>query len=197
MFFDEFYRSGRAVIKTAYPTLILAFTLASPALGDQTDGRLDGLFARLLTSDDSTQAREIEQEIWNIWFHYEGQGDEVDSLLSRGRYAIASEQLEFAENLYSRLIEIAPAFAEGWNRRATVRYMRGDFKGSIADIEATLKLEPRHFGAISGLGLCRIALEDLAGAANAFREVLAINPNATGPKFNLEAIEQMLKDDSI
>ena len=197
MFFDEFYRSGRAVIKTAYAALILAFSLASPALGDQTDGRLDGLFARLLTSDDSTQAREIEQEIWNIWFHYEGQGDEVDSLLSRGRYAIASEQLEFAENLYSRLIEIAPAFAEGWNRRATVRYMRGDFKGSIADIEATLKLEPRHFGAISGLGLCRIALEDLAGAANAFREVLAINPNATGPKFNLEAIEQMLKDDSI
>lgn len=193
--------SGRALIKSAYicvgAALILGFVAAAPADADQTDTRLDGLFQQLRGSGDSTQAREIEQEIWNIWFHYEGAGDEVDSLLRRGRYAIASEQLEFAENLYSHLIKIAPEFAEGWNRRATVRYMRGDFKGSIADIETTLKLEPRHFGAISGLGLCRIALEDLKGAASAFRDVLAINPHASGPIFNLKAIEQMLKQDSI
>lgn len=201
MTYSDFCRRGRVLNKSACiylcAALILSLAANSPALSDQTDNRLDGLFGQLLTADNSTQAREIEQQIWNIWFHHDGTGDAVDSLLKRGRYAVASEQLEFAEKLYSQLIEVAPDFAEGWNRRATVRYMRGDFNGSIADIEATLRLEPRHFGAISGLGLCRIALEDLAGAARAFRDVLAISPHASGPKFNLDAIEQMLKDSAI
>ena len=195
MSFGKIFGCRRAVAITACFGLILGLALASPARADQKDERLGPLFGQLLVVDNGTQALEIERAIWNIWFEIDG--DKVNSLLVRGRYAISSDQLEFAEKLYDELIEIAPEFAEAWNRRATVRYMRGNFAGSIADIEATLKLEPRHFGAISGLGLCRIALEDLKGAATAFRDVLAINPHAAGPINNLKAIEQMLKEDSI
>ena len=195
MSFGEIFGRRCAVVKSTCVALIFGLTLASPAFGDQKDERLGPLFDQLRVVDNGTQALEIERAIWNIWFEIDG--DKVNSLLVRGRYAISSDQLEFAERLYDELIEIAPEFAEAWNRRATVRYMRGNFAGSIADIEATLKLEPRHFGAISGLGLCRIGLEDLKGAATAFRDVLAINPHAAGPINNLEAIEQMLKDDSI
>ncbi len=200
MSFGKFFRRRRAFARTACATiacvaLILGLSLASPAFADQTDARLGPLFDKLLVVDNGTQALEIERTIWNIWF--EIAGDDVNSLLERGRYALSNNQLAFAEKLYDQLIEIAPDFAEGWNRRATVRYMRGNFAGSIADIEVTLKLEPRHFGAISGLGLCRIALEDLNAAATAFRDVLAINPHAAGPMNNLKAIEQMLKNDSI
>ena len=193
MSFGKFFGHKRAFAKTACVAFILG--LASPALADQTDARLGPLFDKLLVVDNGTEALEIERTIWNIWF--EIAGDDVNSLLERGRYALSSNQLAFAEKLYDQLIEAAPEFAEGWNRRATVRYMRGNFAGSIADIEVTLKLEPRHFGAISGLGLCRIALEDLQGAATAFRDVLAINPHAAGPMNNLKAIEQMLKNNSI
>jgi tetratricopeptide (TPR) repeat protein len=175
--------------------LILGFTLASPAFADQTDARLGTLFDQLLVVDNGAEALKIERAIWNIWFEIDG--DDINSLLERGRNALSSNQLAFAEKLYDELIEVAPDFAEGWNRRATVRYMRGNISGSITDIEVTLKLEPRHFGAISGLGLCRIALEDFNAAATAFRDVLAINPHAAGPMNNLKAIEQMLKNDSI
>lgn len=195
MSFSEFFGRRCTIVKSTYVVLIFGLTLASPAFGDQKDMRLGPLFDQLLAADNGAQALELERTIWNIWFEIDG--DKVNSLLVRGRYAISSDQLELAEKLYDDLIEAVPDFAEAWNRRATVRYMRGDFEGSIADIEATLKLEPRHFGAISGLGLCRIALEDLEGAATAFRAVLAINPHAAGPINNLKAIEQMLKKDSI
>jgi tetratricopeptide (TPR) repeat protein len=197
MSFDEFCKLGRVAVRCLCACLsaALILTLASPAVADQSDERLGPLFDQLLVVDNGTRALEIERAIWNIWFEFDV--DEVKSLLVRGRYAVSSDQLKFAEDLYDKLIEIAPDFAEGWNRRATVRYMRGNFTGSIEDIESTLKLEPRHFGAISGLGLCRIALENLEGAATAFHDVLAINPHAAGPINNLKAIEQMLKDDSI
>jgi tetratricopeptide (TPR) repeat protein len=195
MAFGKIFGRRCAFAKSACVALILGLNFVAPVSADQTDARLGPLFDKLLVVDSGAQALEIERTIWKIWFEIDG--DDMNSLLERGRYALSSNQLAFAEKLYDQLIEVAPDFAEGWNRRATVRYMRGNFAGSITDIEATLKLEPRHFGAISGLGLCRIALEDLQGAATAFREVLAISPHAAGPMNNLKAIEQMLKNDSI
>ena len=113
--------------------------------------------------------------------------------MNRVASAMASQRFEHAEVLCSTVIELAPEFVEGWNRRATVRYLAADIDGSIADVNATLDLEPRHFGALSGLGLCFLALEDLEKAADTLRRVLAIHPCAAGAKNNLAEIEEALR----
>ena len=95
------------------------------------------------------------------------------------------------------MVARTPDFAEGWNRRATVRFMIGDLNGSVDDIRRTLSLEPRHFGALSGLGLIYLQREDWGGARQAFDEALAINPHLPGPRQNLEMIEQRAREETI
>lgn len=154
---------------------------------------LDDLFARLRTAASAEDARQLEDSIWEIWFHYDGDNRHINYLMKRAAAAIANQSFEHAEVLCSTVIEFAPEFVEGWNRRATVRYLAADIDGSIADVNATLDLEPRHFGALSGLGLCFLALEDLEKAAEAIRRVLEIHPYAVGAKNNLAEIEEALR----
>ena len=85
-----------------------------------------------------------------------------------------------------------PDYAEGWNKRATVHYLKGDYSASVIDIERTLALEPRHFGAISGMGLIFMARGDEAGALKAFKEVLKIHPHARGAQFHVEELRKKL-----
>jgi tetratricopeptide (TPR) repeat protein len=153
---------------------------------------LDDLFVRLRTATNAEDAQQLEDSIWEIWFHYDGDNRHINYLMGRVASAMANQHFEQAEVLCSTVIELAPEFVEGLNRRATVRYLAADIDGSIADISAVLDLEPRHFGALSGLGLCFLALEDLEKAADTIRRVLAIHPNAAGAKNNLAEIEEAL-----
>ena len=100
---------------------------------------------------------------------------------------VSSGDLAAAESLYTRVIDSLPGFSEGWNRRATVRYYQGDYDGSMADIEQTLRLEPRHFGAIWGLGMILGSQRDFQRAIEAFERLLEIKPNArdAGPRIEL------------
>ena len=98
-----------------------------------------------------------------------------------------------ALRIYSQLIESYPNFAEAWNKRATLYYVLEDFAASVADIEATLALEPRHFGALSGLGLVYTQQGELDKARDAFVKLLEVHPNSANAQQNLERIENELR----
>ena len=98
-------------------------------------------------------------------------------------------RLEAAEREFTRVIDIAPEFAEGWNKRATVRFMRKDFAGSIADCQQTLARNPHHFGASSGQGLCHMSIGEHREAAVCFRRALEIHPHLDAVRYNLALAE--------
>ena len=154
---------------------------------------LDDLFARLQSAADAEEAQQLEYSIWEIWCHFDDGNEHINHLMDRAALMMGQQRFEHALVLCNTVIELASEFAEGWNRRATVRYLAGDIVGSIADIESTLELEPRHFGALSGLGLCFLAMDELERAADTLRRTLKIHPYASGAKQNLMDIEAALR----
>ena len=152
--------------------LLLAY---APANADQTDPKLDNLFAALQTSLSNANAASLEREIWAIWARYPDD-QAINRQMDRAIKMINAGQLDDAEALFSAIISHKPAFAEAWNKRATVRFFRGDDAGSANDILQVIKLEPRHFGALSGLGMIKVREGDLQGALQAYRAAQRINP---------------------
>jgi len=110
---------------------------------------------------------------------------EVDGLLHDGVQAMERGDLPEAEACFVRIIAREPRFAEGWNKRATVRYLAGNLESSVDDCRETLARNPRHFGALSGQGLCHMALGQFRDAAQMFRKALAVHPHLTGARHNL------------
>ncbi len=123
----------------------------SPAAARQDDPRLDGLFTELLTATDTDSAHELEMSIWRIWT--EAGDEDLDQLMNFGIGAMRAGQFGPVLNSFNAIIDADPAFAEGWNKRATLYFYLGRYNDSISDVERTLALEPRHFGALSGMGL--------------------------------------------
>lgn len=175
--------------------LCLALLLPLSVHGDQTDTRLGDLFVTLQTSDDATVLQEAEARIWEIW--YESGDEEVDELMLQAATRVRNGNLAGAETLYSQIIEQAPEFSEGWNRRATVRYYQGNYEGSLDDIEQTLKLEPRHFGAIWGLGMILGSQRDYERAIHAFERLLEIKPNAGDARPRIELLRQEMAKEAV
>ncbi len=159
-------------------------------LADQNDSRLEALFAQLQVATDADAARPTEAQIWKIW--HESGVDEVDSLLADGIEAMNTQRMDAAIELFGQVIEKAPRFAEGWNKRATAYFLADDLASSVRDIERTLALEPRHFGAISGMGLIFLQSGDHAGALDAFEKVLTVNPQAIGAQMRVQALREKL-----
>ena len=176
---------------------ILWITLMAPAVSfsDQSDTRLDELFATLKATDNKSVSQETELNIWAIWF--ESGSEQIDSLMEEAGAAVQTHQLEQAEDIYSKVVKLAPEFSEGWNRRATVRYYQNDYSGSLQDIRQTLALEPRHFGAVWGLGMILGWERDFSGAITAFERLLEINPHARDAKPRIELLKQELAKSSI
>jgi tetratricopeptide (TPR) repeat protein len=156
--------------------LTLTASLTMPAMATQKDPTLDGLFERLQTVTDPAQARLLIEAIWETWT---ASGDAVlDRLMAQGLAQMQARDLEEAVATFTALIEKAPDFAEAWNKRATVNWMRGDYEASVADIQKTVALEPRHFGAWSGLGMIFEERAQYDQAIRAFEECLKYNPLA-------------------
>ena len=177
--------------------LIAGIVLVLPpaVLSDQTDARLDELFTVLKNSSSPAELQTAENSIWEIWFD-SGQ-QEVDQLMDEAGTAVQSGQLKYAEGLYSQVIAKVPEFSEGWNRRATVRYYQKDYDGSLEDIQRTLILEPRHFGATWGLGMILGWQRDFDGAIAAFEHLLEIKPNARDAKPRIEMLKQELAESAV
>lgn len=169
--------------------LALLGGLAAPgAAADQNDPRLDGLFARLAASDDARHALGIERRIWDIWLHHENPA--LTTRIRRASDAIAAGLHAEAIAMLDDLVARAPDFAEAWNKRATARYLAGDHAGSVDDIVRTLALEPRHFGALSGLALIYRGTGQPAAAAEALRRALAIHPRMRFGEERLRELER-------
>ncbi|MEO1925850.1 MAG: tetratricopeptide repeat protein [Gammaproteobacteria bacterium] len=158
---------------------------------DQYDLRLDGLFSRLTTTKNGGMAQLISEDIWNIWSRLDNQ--EVSELFRHGESAMNRGDFQAALKDFNKVIEIAPDFAEGWNKRATVYYQAGNYQASLEDIIETLKLEPRHFGAITGRGLCYMKLDKWQLALTSFEQALVINPWLQRVSENIKSLKRMLK----
>ena len=171
------------------------FLFASPVFADQKDPRLDNLFASLQDVPGPGAAFPLEQQIWTIWLEIADK--DVAGILRDGMESMGRGKYDDALKAFDRVIEQAPDFAEGWNKRATLYYLMGDYKRSLEDIAKTLELEPRHFGALSGRGLVYVRLEDLSSALRAFEDALKVHPQMPGPKVNAEAIRKVLKEREI
>jgi tetratricopeptide (TPR) repeat protein len=140
-----------------------------------------------LKGEDRTQAATAEAYLWSVWCR---SGDaEVDRTLRLGIEAMQRDNLQEAEIMFSRVIESAPDFAEGWNKRATVRFMMKHFLESIEDCQETITRNPNHFGACSGQGLCHLSLGQFREAAICFRRVLEIHPHLNAARHNLAIAE--------
>ena len=140
-----------------------------------------------LKSDDAELAATAEALLWRSWCR-SGES-ETDRVFRVGVDAMQRGELEDAERWFSRVIELMPGFAEGWNKRATVRFMRRNFAGSIADCQETLARNPNHFGAASGQGLCHLSRGEFRGAAVCFRRALEIHPHLIAVRHNLALAE--------
>ncbi len=153
----------------------VAITVPIPAYADQSDPQLDDLFSALQGGPSETQAAKLELEIWARWTDHP-----YDPLANRqmvkGIKLMNFGDLGAAEAVFSRVIHSHPNFAEAWNKRATVRFFRGNHSGSVGDILQVIKLEPRHFGALSGLGMIRVRAGDFLGALQAYKAAQRINP---------------------
>ena len=182
-------RSGR---RLCVPVLLLALAIGTLAHADQRDERLDPLFKELREASNPMQAALLERRIWGIWL--QSGDDELDQLLLQGVRAMEISDTDQALAVFDQVVERAPEFAEGWNKRATVHWLRDEYAESMLDIQRTLELEPRHFGALSGMGLIFDELEDSVGALRAFQAVLRINPQARGAQARVEALQAELKD---
>ncbi len=170
--------------------LIWAGLCSGVALAGQEDPRLDGLFAQLQQVNGHAQAASIEAEIWQIWIAADN--SEVENLMAMGVGAMRSGRLGAALFAFDAVVDMAPEFAEGWNKRATLYWMMGEFEESVADIDKTLALEPRHFGALSGLAMIREAQGRIDEAIDALRKAIAVHPHMVNGKQRLRSLDEKL-----
>ena len=169
---------------------LVSVAVAGPASADQTDQRLDTLFSRLKAGE-AGEAASVQREIGRIWVASEDRM--ADRMMRQGIGAMAANELEAARRIFDRLVDRSPDFAEAWNKRATVHYMMGDFRASVFDIQKTLDLEPRHFGALSGLGLIYDALDEPEAAIRSFEAALEINPHLDGTRERVEELRRTVR----
>jgi tetratricopeptide (TPR) repeat protein len=171
--------------------LVGVLLVGSPAVARQDDPRLKELFSELKTATSSLEVKVVEARIWDIWTKH---GDpRIDALMARGADALSVEDLDTALAAYNEVVKRDDTFAEGFNKRATVEYLRGDYTASVADIERTLALEPRHFGALSGLGEIYLKLKRKEAALKAFEAALKINPHLKGAQAHVKELKEELE----
>jgi Flp pilus assembly protein TadD len=165
-------------------TALLGLMLAAGAnaqISNSDTGRanvLDTLFAKLQSTTDPMAAQALEQAIWEQWTMVPDPAQR--ELMLRGIAEMQQQELQNAIVTFSKLIEVAPDLSEAWNKRATVYWLLGNFEASISDICETVKREPRHFGAYSGLGMIRAQMGEPARAAAAFELARKYNPHIGG-----------------
>ena len=152
---------------------------------------LDVLF-EALQGDDFAAAEQAEKLIWEAWS--DSGSPSMNLLLNRGKRALQSGKFDLAVEHFSAVIDHAPDFAEAWNGRATAYFYMGEFMQSVSDISQTLARNPRHFGAMSGLGMILERSGDHERAEAIFRQALELNPHSEGLKLSVERLKRKLDD---
>ncbi len=177
-------KAHHPLINRIVAALLPIFLFVAPVAA-QTP-KLDGLFTELAKADESDAGR-IEREIWSEWS--KSGSPAMDLLLERGRSAMQEGDTTAAIEHLTALTDHAPEFAEGWNALATAYFQAGDYGPAVEDIGRTLTLNPRHFGAMSGLGMILEELGDTDRALEAYKAALAIHPRLQGVLDSVERLE--------
>jgi len=159
---------------------------------DQNHPDLPDLFQDLQAASTAEGAARTASEIWRLWIYHDT-NDDVNRLMQQGISAMESGDLRLADRLFTDIIALEPAFAEGWNKRATVRFQMGRFQASRQDIAEVLKREERHFGALAGLGLVELHLQNPEAALQAYQAALSIYPKMTAIQSIIQSLEEQLR----
>ncbi|MBC7156626.1 MAG: tetratricopeptide repeat protein [Rhodobacteraceae bacterium] len=176
----------RRYLNTVVAAAAVALNWAGAAAADQNAPRLEELFSEL-QAPDTVRWQMVERQIWSEWS--KSGSPAMDLLLQRGQQAMEAGDLDEAIAHFTALVDHAPDFAEGWNARATAYFQAGLYGPSLADIRMTLALNPRHFGALSGLGRILEELGEPEQALAAYRAAHAIHPHQPGIKAGIERLE--------
>ena len=189
----EIYPKNHLNMRVISKILIVSISLlfaSKIALADQNDPRLNNLFKKLNETENQDEIRNLISDIWNIW--YEVDDPKVIEYFEKGIQAMNLRNYPLAIRFFNNLIEEDPNFAEGWNKRATVHFMMGNFDQSMQDIIKTLELEPRHFGALDGMGLIFIHQGQFQQAIDVYDKMLEIFPFSVKTMDKKERIQSFI-----
>ena len=189
----EIYPKNHLNMRVIFKILIVSISLlfaSKIALADQNDPRLNNLFKKLNETENQEEIRDLISDIWNIW--YEVDDPKVIEYFEKGIQAMNLRNYPLAIRFFNNLIEEDPNFAEGWNKRATVHFMMGNFDQSMQDIIKTLELEPRHFGALDGMGLIFIHQGQFQQAIDVYDKMLEIFPFSVKTMDKKERIQSFI-----
>ena len=174
-----FYFMNRSIIIFSGSLWLIIASILNASSTTQT------LLDQLKRAQSMDEAGPIVDKLWREWTSAHKNSDE-EALMSEGLVAMSEGNLDRAENIFTKLIEANPSFTEAWNKRATLRFMLWDFEGSLRDVEKVLTLEPRHFGALSGLGMIHLRLGDPERALKAYEDLVNIFPS------NADAVQKII-----
>ena len=175
--------------------IIFSVFFTFPVKANEQQKQLEKLFNDLKV-DNFSLANAVEQEIWKVWSTHPNSKD-LTMMLTLGSDFVNNNQYPKAVEIFTKVIELDPSWAEAWNKRATVLYMMGEFEKSQKDIDEVLKLEKRHFGALAGQGLVNIKLENYEKAIMSYEEAMKIYPSMNSPKIMIKEIKELIKNQSI
>lgn len=136
---------------------------------------LDFLFGALKAAPDQASAKHVEARIWAAWA--QTKSDTAALLMTRAKTAMTAKKMDIALQLLDSIVKLRPDYVEGWNQRATLFYLQNDYERSLADIRQVLAREPRHFGALAGLGMIMQEIGEEKRALEAFRKAIEVNPH--------------------
>ena len=189
----ETYLKCHLNLRTMYKALsIVVFLFLSTTIvyADQNDPRLNNLFKKLNETESQKEISDLIKDIWNIW--YQVDNPKVIEYFEKGIQAMSIRNYPLAIRFFNNLIEEDPNFAEAWNKRATVYFMMGNFDKSMLDIIKTLELEPRHFGALDGMGLIFIHKGQYKEAIRVYDRMLEIFPYSKKTQEKKDSILSMI-----
>jgi tetratricopeptide (TPR) repeat protein len=150
---------------------------------------LENLYAYLATADNEQQARPISVAIERLWLFADS--DTIGLLMDRAAKAVSVKNLDLASRLMDAVVDLAPDYAEGWNRRAYVHYLRSDLERMLGDLRRCLALEPNHYRALDGLAQILRESGQKKAALKAYERLIEVHPNATGAQ---DAVKELTRD---
>ena len=186
---EEFYLLNLIIKKSMSKFFLYLFFftfITAQLLADQNDKRLNILFDKLIVTENQQEIRKLTNQIWNIWNEIDD--PKITRAFETGVQMMNLGYLQRAIDYFNEVLISKPNFAEAWNKRATAYFMMGNFDLSMQDISQTLQLEPRHFGALDGMALIFIHLNQSKKAIEIYDQMLKIFPNSVETKIKKERI---------
>ena len=187
-------------MKKILKILAISLLLFSNVNAEERSNKLEKLFTQLKNTKDLSSAQVIESEIWEIWSIHpsdDRRGFRLTELLIQGTRLMNMRELSKAYEVFTKVITVESDWAEAWNKRATVLYLMKQYESSLADIEITLVLEPRHFGALSGQALNYIQLKQYEKAIQSYRAAQKIYPLLDSAKKMIPELKKLINDQAI